>query len=244
MTLRVAYVEEPPFYWTGEDGSAAGADIELAVRVLAAADETSVEFVPTAFDELLAGVQAGRWDMNVPIFVTPQRAEHVTFSLPVWALGDGFVVQNGNPRSLTSYRSVMTDGSTRLGLIPGQVQFAAAQAAGVSTDQIVTFADQPDAVAALRSGEIDAFAATAVGNRAIVAATPELDAVPFADDGDVAPPLGAFSFAKGNQRLRQAVNMELRAYLGSADHRARMAEYGTTRAEIDPALRDRALPDR
>jgi polar amino acid transport system substrate-binding protein len=30
--------------------------------------------------------------------------------------------------------------------------------------------------------------------------------------------------------------VQLRAYLGSADHRARMARFGITRTEIDPVL--------
>ena len=236
MTLRVAYVEEPPFYWTTEDGSVTGADVELARVVLAAGGETSIDFVPVAFDDLLTGVQAGEWDMNVPIFVTPERAKQVAFSMPVWSLGDGFLVEHGNPHAVTSYAGVAARGTARLGLIPGQVQFAAAKAAGVSDDQIVTFANQPDAVAALLAGEIDAFAATTLGNRAIAATTPGLDAVPAADDGDAAATVGAFSFATGNEPLIQTVNAQLRQYLGSADHRARMANYGITRAEIDGAL--------
>jgi polar amino acid transport system substrate-binding protein len=236
MTVRVAYVEEPPFYWTAEDGSVDGADVELARVVLAAGGETSVDFVAAAFDDLLTGVQAGEWDMNVPIFVTPERAEQVAFSVPVWSLGDGFLVEHGNPLAVTNYASVAAHGAIRLGLIPGQVQFAAAKAAGISDDQIVTFANQPDAVIALLAGEIDAFAATTVGNRAVVAITPGLDAVPAADGGDATAAMGAFSFAAGNKRLIRTIDAQLRLYRGSADHRTRMAKYGITRAEIDGAL--------
>jgi polar amino acid transport system substrate-binding protein len=235
MTTRVAYVEEPPFYWTAADGSATGADVELARVVLAVIGETSIEFVPVAFDELLTGVSEGRWDMNVPIFVTPERERRVTFSVPVWSLSDGFLVRRGNPKSLTSYSSVVSDTTARLGLIPGQVQFDAAQAAGVPSDQIVTFADQPDAVVALLDGRIDAFAATSVGNRAIVADAPELESVPFSEPGAV----GAFSFAPASINLIRDVDDALRHYLGSDDHRARMAAYGLTRDEIDGALRAR-----
>jgi polar amino acid transport system substrate-binding protein len=233
MTIRVAYVEEPPFYWTAADGSATGADVELARVVLAAIGETSVEFVLIAFDELLSGVSAGRWDMNVPIFVTPERERRVTFSVPVWSLSDGFLVRRGNPKSLTSYSSVGSDASARLGLIPGQVQFDAAQAAGVPADQIVTFASQPEAVSALLAGTIDAFAATSIGNRAIVVNTPELESVSFPEPGAV----GAFSFAPASTKLINDVNDALLRYLGSNDHRARMAEYGLTRDEINGALR-------
>ncbi len=233
MTTRVAYVEEPPFYWTAADGSATGADVELARVVLTMIGETSIEFTPVAFDELLTGVNEGRWDMNVPIFVTPERERRVTFSIPVWSLSDGFLVQSGNPNSLTSYSSVTSDETARLGLIPGQVQFEAAEAAGVHSEQIVPFADQPEAIAALLAGRVDAFAATALGNRAIVANTAELEAVPFPESGAV----GAFSFAPARVKTIRDVNDALRQYLGSEDHRARMAKYGLTREEIDGALR-------
>ncbi|MFP3276751.1 MAG: amino acid ABC transporter substrate-binding protein, partial [Paraburkholderia sp.] len=34
MKVSLAYIEEPPFYWTGDDRSPTGADIELANVVL------------------------------------------------------------------------------------------------------------------------------------------------------------------------------------------------------------------
>jgi polar amino acid transport system substrate-binding protein len=232
MTIRVAYVEEPPFYWTAADGSATGADIDLARTVLPMIGESSIEFVTVAFDELLVGVADGRWDMNVPIFVTPERASRVTFSVPVWSLGDGLVVRAANPKQLVSYASVASHGTARLGVIPGQVQVDAARAAGMRPDQIVEFAGQSEAVDALLEGTIDAFAATALGNRAIVATRPQLESVDFAGAGA----LGAFSFAPARTALIDDVNRALGRYLGSDDHRARMAAYGLTRSELDGAL--------
>ncbi len=143
MKVRIAYIEEPPYYWTAEDGSVVGADIELADAVLRAAGVTSIQHLPVSFDELLPGVQRGRWDMNVPIFVTAERAQHVAFSLPVWALGDGFLVQPGNPKALTSYKALAAHDDARLGIIAGQVQFDSARSAGVGDGQIVMFRDQP-----------------------------------------------------------------------------------------------------
>jgi polar amino acid transport system substrate-binding protein len=231
--VRIAYIEEPPFYWTDESHLVKGADIELAEVVLRAIGVTSIEYQLTTFEELLPGVQAGRWDMNVPIFVTPERAKNVAFSVPVWSLGDGFLVLHGNPKALTSYESVLTRGDALLGLIPGQVQFDAARAAGVGDSQIVIFNSQPEAAAALLAGKIDAFAATAVGNHVIANANPKFEAVPFMRSKDVNTPVGAFSFSKSNYDLLQAVNAQLREYLGSADHRTRMAKYGITQTEID-----------
>jgi polar amino acid transport system substrate-binding protein len=236
MKVRIAYIEEPPFYWTDENHLVKGADIELVEVVLRAIGITSIEYQLTTFEELLPGVQAGRWDMNVPIFVTPERARNVAFSVPVWSLGDGFLVYHGNPKALTNYESVMMRSDALLGLIAGQVQFDAAKSAGVSDSQIVLFNSQPDATAALLAGKIDAFAATAVGNHATANANPELEAVPFTNSKGGKAPVGAFSFSKNNLSLLQAVNAQLHEYLGSADHRKRMAKYGITQTEIDSVV--------
>ena len=52
-------------------------------------------------------------------------------------------------------------------------------------------------------------------------------------DAGATVPVGGFSFSQNSGPLVQAVNAKLREYLGSADHRERMAKYGFTRAEID-----------
>src|SRR5262249_1689166 len=115
-------------------------------------------------------------------------------------------------------------------------QIGSAKSAGVSDDQLAVFKNQREAIAALVADEIDAFAATAIGNRAEAAGNPAVEAVAHAASLGAKPPVGAFSFPHGNQALLQAVNEQLRRYLGSPDHRARMAKYGITAAEIDAAL--------
>jgi polar amino acid transport system substrate-binding protein len=233
MRVRIAYLEEPPFYWTGEDHCATGADIELADVVLRAIGVSSIEHHLTSFEELLPGVQEGRWDMNVPIFVTAERAERVAFSVPVWSLGDGFLLRHGNPKALASYQAVAARNDARLGIVAGTIQYDAAMSAGVSDNQIVAYKDQPQAIDALLAGKIDAYASTAVGSRVLAGVHKELEVVGLETSQEGGGPLGAFSFNKSNHALLQAVNEQLRKYLGSADHRARMAKYGITRTELD-----------
>ena len=183
MRVRIAYLEEPPFYWTGEDRSVTGADIELAEVVLRAIGVSSIEYQLTSFEELLPGVHEGRWDMNVPIFVTAERAERVAFSVPVWALGDGFLLHHGNPKALTSYGAVAARNDARLGIVAGTIQFDAARSAGVNESQIVAFKDQPDAIDALLSGRIDAYASTALGSRVLASANEKLEVVAHEKSG-------------------------------------------------------------
>jgi polar amino acid transport system substrate-binding protein len=240
MKVKIAYIEEPPFGWTEADHSATGADIELAETVLEAIGVTQVEHHLTTFAELLPGVEKGRWDMNVPLFVTPQRMTGVDFSLPVWAISDGFLVRAANPMELNSYASVAQRNDARLGIIVDQVQHQAAQSAGVPDDQIVFFDHQTDAIVALLTGEIDAYASTALGNRILADRIGRelVDAVshpPASIDGNPAP-MGAFSFKKGSHELLDAFNRQLLVYLGSPDHRRRMSRFGLSENEIDPVV--------
>ncbi|KWA00026.1 transporter substrate-binding domain-containing protein [Burkholderia territorii] len=242
MKVTIAYLDEPPFGWTQPDGTATGADLDLAGEILRAIGVTRIEHHLTTFSELLPGVAAGRWDMNVPLFVTPERAAMVAFSAPVWGIADGFLVRAGNPKQLTRYASLAARPDARVGIITGQVQHDSAKAAGVSEHQITLFDRQVDAIEAVRAGTVDAYASTALGLR-IVAKRMDgagLEAVahePPADRIHQRPPLGAFSFNRQNSALLDAVNRQLRSYLGSPEHRARMAEFGLSSAEIDPALR-------
>ena len=240
MKVAIAYIEEPPFGWTETDRTATGADIDLAEAVLRAIGATQIEHCLTTFSDLLP-VEAGRWDMNVPLFVTPERADLVAFSVPVWAIGDGFLVRAGNPKELNSYASLAKRHDARLGIIAGQVQHDSARAAGVSDDQIAIFEHQADAIEAVRSGKIDAYASTALGNRILAdrIGSSVLEAVehkPGTNGMQQKLPFGAFSFNRRNSYLLNAVNAQLRSYLGSPDHRARMARFGLTHDEIDPTL--------
>lgn len=234
--IRIAYVNEPPFYWKEKDGTIKGADIELIDTILRKIGISAIEYHHTTFEELLPGVQTGRWDINVPIFITAEREKEVAFSIPVWALGDGFIVQQGNPKKLISYEAIAMRNDVKLGLIPGQVQFDKAKSAGVIDSQIVMLKNQDELITALQYGKIDAFAATAVGNNAIAKANPELQSVPLKNNRANEIPVGAFSFSKDNHQLLQIVNKHLQNYLGSEDHRRKMAKYGITETEIDAAI--------
>jgi polar amino acid transport system substrate-binding protein len=236
MRIRIAYIEEPPFYWTAEDGAVTGADIELADAVLRAIGAAAIEYVPTSFDEFLPGVQERRWDMNVPIFVTPERARQVTFSQPVWALGDGFLVQPGNPKVLTGYPALAARREARLGVIAGQVQVASANAAGVGDGQLIVFRNQPEAIAALMDGKIDAFAATAIGCRAAADGNPAVEAVAHEARPRAKPPRRCLLVRQGERgpvERREPAIAQL-SWFGRAP--PRMAKYGITRAEIDAVL--------
>jgi polar amino acid transport system substrate-binding protein len=233
--VTFAYIDEPPFAWPEPGGSAAGCDVELALTGLHAIGVRHVETRLTTFAELLPGVAAGRWTMNTPLFISPERAALVSFSRPVWALRDGFVVRAHHRPAIDSYRSVAADGFV-LALVTGQIQRQSALAAGVQPAQILEFATQQEALQAVRDGRADAYASTALGNRTVVRQHADLASVDAADELVHTPPLGAFSFAHQAHGLRAAFDGFLLRHVGSAAHRERMARHGLTAAEIDPVV--------
>lgn len=151
------------------------------------------------------------------------------------------MVRAGNPKALISYASLAKCDDARLGIIAGQVQHDSARASGVREDQIATFEHQADAIEAVRSGAIDAYASTALGNRILAdriggSIFESVEHKPETNGKQQEVPSGAFSFGRRNNDLRNAVNAQLRSYLGSREHRARMAKFGLTGNEIDPVL--------
>lgn len=229
-------MEEPPFYWTGSEGKPIGADIEIAEYILSVLGYTRFNYQLTTFGEIIPGLAAGRWNMNVPIFVTPERSAIINFSIPVWANGDGFIVAAGNPKKLDSYASVTRIKDAKIAVMPDTIQLHAAIAAGVDKSQIFLYECQEDAINALLDGKVDAYAATALGNRNIVQKIGPERVISVAHKVSSALPVGAFSFAKSNTALKTLFNEQLRHYLGSSQHRQVMAKYGFGESEIAPIL--------
>jgi polar amino acid transport system substrate-binding protein len=235
-----AYIEEPPFAAT-VNGQPSGSDIDVARAILSRMGIRDVEVRKVEFPDLLPGVATNKWTMNTALFVTPDRAKVVTFSNPIWALVDGMIVRAGNPKRITSYKSIAAS-DARLGVVKETVQVAAAEAAGIPADRIVGFDSQDAVVAAMKSGQVDAYSNTALGQRGFLAAMkdPALTlAEPFEppmENGRACAGFGAFSFNKNNVAFIERFNGELAKYLGTAEHRTLLGKYGFSAEEITPAL--------
>lgn len=239
--VTFAYIEEPPFAMEN-DGVATGSDVDLARRVLETMGVTKVVTRKVEFSDLLPGVAAGQWTINTALFITPERCRDVAFSDPVWALGDALIVRRGNPRKLTSYAAIAADPQARLGVMRGTVQAEDALREGLPNERLLQWGAQDEVLAAIRDGRVDAYSATALGQRTLLAKLGASDlelarqVEPPSPDGHVAARFGAFSFAKSDLAFVSRFNMALATYLGASDHRAMMSSYGFTGAEIDPAI--------
>jgi polar amino acid transport system substrate-binding protein len=235
--MRFAFLQEPPFCFTDENGKVAGCDVELARAVCEELGIQEFEPVEAEFAELLPGLNAGRWDMTTGLFVSAERAGIVDFTRPIWSLGDGLLVRKNNPRGLTGYRSIATDPEARLGVITDQIQHRTAVENGVPPERITLFATQAEAAEAVTRFAVDAYASVAMAHRGYLARWPdaalEVVDVPATEKE---PAFGAFALAKSNAELRRRTDQCLGDLLGSARHREIMRRYGFTASEIERIL--------
>ena len=234
----MAYLDEPPFFSPVADGDPVGCDIELTNAVLARLGVERIEFVLATFGDLIAGVHAGRWHVNTPMFITADRSNLVDFSVPVWAALDGFIARRDDERNFSSYESIATDESIRVAVVTGQKQYDVARRVGVAARRITEFADQDSMVRGVLSETVDVLVSTAPGNHAYLARAADDRLRSFADAGADRDPIavGAFSFAKSMTELSTAFNAALRDYLGTAEHLRMMERHGFSRDALAPVL--------
>lgn len=232
--LRVGYANEAPFaYLDPGSGEVTGEAVEVARTVANRLGIAKVEGVLTEFGALIPGLQAGRFDVIAAgMYITGARASQVAFTDPTYVVGEGFLVRKGNPSKLHGYADVVANPQVRLGVVAGTVEHGFARTLGVPADRTVVFPDNASGVAGLSAGRADALALTSLTIRDLLlrGADRELErADPFSDpviDGRPARGYGAFAVRTPDAALRDAINAELRAFLGTPEHAALVGRFG------------------
>ena len=150
-------------------------------------------------------------------------------------LANRFLLLPGNPRQLNSFEDVAGHASARIGVMGGSVEHGYAKQLGVPEDRIVVFPDYPSAVAGLRTGRVDAVAATVLTASDLLRKQGSADielARPFRDpviDGKSVRGFGAFGFRKKDDPLREAFNQQLGEFIGTPEHLELVKPFGFSR---------------
>ncbi|PWJ88834.1 amino acid ABC transporter substrate-binding protein (PAAT family) [Mesorhizobium loti] len=232
--LKFAFLEEPPFCFTGASGEVSGCDVKLARRLGDMLGLASFSPIETEFAELLPGLVAGRWTMTTGLFVSEERKQLVDFTRPIWALQDGLLVAKDNPRGFRGYQSIAENQKALIGVITDQVQHLTALHNGIAPEQVRMFATQADAAQAVADGTVHAYASVAMAHRGYLAQRPDMP-LGFVEIPPIEkqPSAGAFAIAKGNSALVRHIDSCLGELLGSDWHRQMMARYGFSDSDID-----------
>lgn len=241
-TIRVATANEIPYGWVDENGEAQGIAPDVAEAVLAQMGIDNVEWTVTDFGSLIPGLKAGRFDMAAASqAILPARCQQVLYSVPNSSYGEGFLVAAGNPKGITSYDDFVNDSSLKLGIVSGADQLDFAHALGISENQLVVISSNTDALSAVETGRIDAYAATGLTVARLAEGSDKVEAAdPFEDpviDGKPVRSWGGFTFNLDAEELRDAFNEALTAFQETDGWREILMSYGLSERDVE-AVRD------
>lgn len=238
--VRVGFANEAPFaYIDSHSGRLTGESPVVLRKIMRQLGVKHVHGVLTTFGSLIPGLQAGRFDVIAAgMYITPVRCRQVAFSNPTFAIGDGFLVKKGNPMNLHGYKAFVRNPKLILGVVQGAIQYTYARQTGIAKQQIKLFPDTASALAAVKNGRVDAYAATELTVRRLVAESNGAGvqaAEPFDNPvihGVVQKGYGAFAFRKVNVRFRRAVDRVLVHFNPSPQHLAAVKRFGFTAADM------------
>jgi polar amino acid transport system substrate-binding protein len=209
--IRVGFANEVPYAYANPDGTLTGEAVEVARVVFQELGIAEMDGVLTEFGSLIPGLQAGRFDViTAGMYVTPTRCEQVAFADPEYQIGEGIVVPEGNPMSITSYDDIVANPEIRVGTGAGWLEYDYMVAMGVAENQIVTFPDAPSGMAGLQADRIDVFTGTSLTMREISGRTNGVEFVEDFEqpviDGETVISYGAAAFRIADADFRDAYN--------------------------------------
>lgn len=111
----------------------------------------TAKFTEVPFSGLIPTLTSGRADaMAAPLFITPDRAKVVDFSIPVYGWGEGIVV---NTKDHAHYPDFDALKGKKIGTLTDSVQYKMAQALTGTT--VTAYPDYISLIADVRAGRID-----------------------------------------------------------------------------------------
>jgi polar amino acid transport system substrate-binding protein len=244
--VRIGFANEAPWSFANADGTIAGADYEFASLIFSRIGVPVLEGVITKFGSLIPGLQADRFDVVVAgFYIRPARCEQVTFSEPTVAVGDSIIVRTGNPKKISSYKSVIDNQSIKLGGVVGAATARNAKDSGIPDSQLVMFPDFVSAISALKADRIDGALQTAISAEATVKSDPSIErALPFEQaiiNGKSTVNYAGYAFRPRDKELIAAVNAELAKILGGPEHLKILAKYSISSNEVPKGVTTKEL---
>lgn len=110
-----------------------------------------VNLTDVPFDGLIPTLTTGRADlMAAPLFITPERAQVVDFSTPIYGWGEGVVIRNGDSKH---YASLADFKGEKVGTLVDSVQYKMIKA--LPGTDVSTYQDYFSLLADVRVGRID-----------------------------------------------------------------------------------------
>lgn len=232
--VRIGYANEAPFAYTTPDGKVTGESPEISRKIFAKLGVKKVDSVLTEWGSLIPGLRAGRFDVIAAgMYVTPERCKQVAFADPQYQIQDTLLVLKGNPKNLHSYADVAKQADVKLAVMAGSVELGYSRETGVKDAQLMQVPDTTAQLQAVRARRADAAAGTALTMKGLAAKDAgQVEAITSFTDDPKHTGYGALAFRPEDTDLRDAVNKQLHAWLGTPDHLQTVAPFGFDKSNL------------
>ncbi|MDZ5738253.1 ectoine/hydroxyectoine ABC transporter substrate-binding protein EhuB [Pseudomonas asiatica] len=232
--IRIGYANETPFAFTETDGRVTGESPEIAKIIFEKMGIKQVDGVLTEWGSLIPGLRAGRFDVIAAgMYITPARCKQVIFTDPQYALPDTLLVAQGNPKNLHSYADIAGNPDVKLAIMAGTVNLAYARDSGITDAQILQVPDTTAQLQAVRAGRADAAVGTQLTMKGLAKkGGDKVEAISDFTDDPAHTGYGALAFRPEDKALRDAVNAEMKKWLGSEEHLKTVAPFGFDRSNV------------
>lgn len=233
-SVRIGYANETPFAYTALDGKVTGESPEIVRHIFERMGVETIKPVLTEWGSLIPGLRAGRFDLIAAgMYITPERCKQVIFTDPHYRLLDTLLVAEGNPKNLHSYEDIANNPDVKIAIMSGTVNLGYAREAGIKDAQILQVPDTTSQLRAVRTGRADAAIGTQLTMRGLAdKAGDQVEAIDDFKDDPARAGYGALAFRPKDKALRDAVNAELKQWLGSEEHLATVKPFGFDRSNL------------
>ena len=159
ITIGTDATYQPNEFLDTDGKTVIGMDVDLFNAVMAKFG-VKTEWVPSAFDSIILGVQSGKYDIGVSSFtVNPERLEQATM-VSYFKAGTQWVTQKGNPKGVDPDDACGKTVGVQKGTVQADVDLPARNKActdaGKPEINVLVDADQAKVTATVQSGKADA----------------------------------------------------------------------------------------
>jgi polar amino acid transport system substrate-binding protein len=152
----------PSEFLAADGKTVQGFDVDLFTAV-AQKFGVAVEFVPSSFDSIIAGVSTGKYDVGVSSFTINDERKKQVNMVSYYNAGTQWAVKKGNPSGITPDTACGKNVAVQTGTVQESEDLpkrqAACKAAGKPAIKVQSYQGQDEATAAVASGKADAMLA-------------------------------------------------------------------------------------
>ncbi|MGY5764147.1 transporter substrate-binding domain-containing protein [Brachybacterium sp. DNPG3] len=235
-TITVGFAGEAPYSFE-DGGELTGATVAMHREIFGELGIDDVQGKLTDWGSLIPGLNSQQFDaVSAGMSILPDRCAEAAFSEPEFQYTTALMVPEGNPEGLVDMQSFVDSGLT-VATMSGAIESDYVTALGLDSIEV---GGPQDGVDALKAGNADAFALTAISLNYL--ADNSVDGVEVTEsfvaeiDGVKQYGAGGTVFRQGDTSLLDAYNEKLAEIIADPDrYLSIVGEFGFTAEELPPA---------